>query len=174
MKTKLISAILIFIALSGTFPETYHWELNDAISKAMSENLVLKQRQIDLDQKKTANDRSWQMLLPKLSGDVSMSKDYLPNNQWSASGSVGGSLELKGSLPYEFKNLQYLFEKELISYEQGRQMYIRDIKVFFYQILLVKERISLSEENLELLQKQYDNTALRYESGLASDLRPGA
>ena len=50
MKVKLILAVLIFSALSKSFPETYHWELKDAIDQAMSENLVLKQYKIDLNQ----------------------------------------------------------------------------------------------------------------------------
>jgi len=169
VKVKLILAILIFIALSRIFPETYHWELNDAISQAMSENLVLKQRHIDLDQKKAANDRSWNLLLPDLSSKISMSMDF-PSDPWIVIGKVDVLLELNGSLPYQFKNLQYLFDMEFISYEQARQMYIRDIKDFFYQILLVKERITLARENLTLIERQYEKTALLYESGLASDL----
>ncbi len=170
MKIILISAILVFTALSIIFPATYHWELKDAIQRAMSKNLVLKQRQIDLDQKKTANDRSWNLLLPDLSGSISMSKIFLPDNPWFASGRVGVLLSLHGSFPYQFRNLQYLLDKELITYEQARQMYIRDIKDFFYQILLVKERILLARGNLNLIENQYEKTALLYEAGLASDL----
>lgn len=170
MKVKLILTILIFSVLSGSYPETYNWELKDAIQRAMSKNLVLKQRQIDLDQKKTANDRSWNLLLPDLSGSISMSKIFLPDNPWSASGRVGVLLSLNGSFPYQFRNLQYLLNKELITYEQARQMYIRDIKDFFYQILLVKERILLARDNLNLIENQYEKTALLYEAGLASDL----
>jgi len=169
VEVKLILAVLIFSALSKSFPETYHWELKDAIDQAMSENLVLKQRQIDLDQRRIASDRSWNLLLPDLSGSISMSKDF-STEPWSVSGRIGVSFGLSGSLPYQFRNLQYLLNMELISYDQARQMYIRDIKDFFYQILLVKERISLARDNLRLTEKQYEKTLLLYESGLASDL----
>ncbi|MCK5198425.1 MAG: TolC family protein, partial [Spirochaetales bacterium] len=170
MKVKLILTVLIFSVLSNSFPETYRWELKDAIDQAMSKSLVLKQRQIDLDQMNYVNNRSWNLLLPDLSGSISMNKTLLPDNPWSVSGRVGVSLELNGSLPYQFRNLQYLLNMELISYDQARQMYIRDIKDFFYQILLVKERISLARDNLRLTEKQYEKTLLLYESGLASDL----
>lgn len=169
MKIKLILAMFFFLALSGTFPDTYQWELEDAIEQAMSENLVLKQKQIDLNQKKSSNDRSWNLLLPDLSSSISMSKEFSPD-PWSVSGRIGVSLSLNGSLPYQFRNLQYLLDMELISYEQAKQMYVRDIKDFFYQILLVKERISLARDNLTLIEKQYEKTLLLYESGLASDL----
>lgn len=169
MKVILISAILFFIALSGIFPDNYQWELNDAIDRAMSENLVLKQYKIDLNQRKSASDRSWNLLLPDLNSSISMSNDF-STNPWSVTGRIGVSLNLNGSLPYEFKNLQYLLNAELVSYEQARQMYIRDIKDFFYQILLVKERISLARDNLRITEKQYEKTVLLYEAGLASDL----
>ncbi len=170
MKVILISAVLIFSALSRLFPITYQWELKDVIQRVMSKNLVLKQRQIDLDLTKAANDRSWNLLLPDLSGRISMNKIFLPDNPWTASGSVGVLLELNGSLPYQFRELQYLLNKELITYEQARQIHIRDVKDFFYQILLVKEKISLARENLNLIESQYEKTALLYEAGLASDL----
>jgi outer membrane protein len=98
-----------------------------------------------------------------------MSKDF-STEPWSVSGRIGVSLGLNGSLPYRFRNLQYLLNMELISYEQARQIYIRDIKDFFYQIILVKERIILAKDNLRLTEKQYEKTVLLYESGLASDL----
>ncbi len=169
MKVKLILTALIFTALWRSFSDTYHWELKDAIDQAMSENLVLKQYKIDLNQRRSASDRSWNLLLPDLSSSISISNDF-STDPWSFTGRIGVSLNLNGSLPYEFRNLHHLLNAELISFEQARQMYIRDIKDFFYQILLVKERISLARDNLRITEKQYEKTVLLYESGLASDL----
>jgi outer membrane protein TolC len=169
VKVKLISGILIIFAFSRIFADGYNWELNDAINHGMSENLVLKQKQIDLAQRQTASDRSWNLLLPDLQADLGMSKG-IPEDPWTVSGSLGVSLNLKASLPYQFRNLQYLLDMELISYKRFRQAYIRDIKDFFYQILLVKERIALARDNLKLIEMQYAKTNLLYEAGLASDL----
>lgn len=169
MKVKFILAVLIFSGLSGIFSEDYHWELKDAIDQVMNENLVLKQHQIDLIQTRNASDRSWNLLMPDLSSSISMSRN-LPTGPWGAAGSFGLSLKLSGSLPFQFKNLRYMLDMELISYEQVRQVYIRDIKDSFYQILLVRERISLARDNLALIEKQYENTLLLYDAGLASDL----
>ena len=169
MKTKFIMIVLIFLALSRTFSLSYKWELKDAIAQSMSENMLLKQKHIDLNQKKLAKDRNWNLLLPDLSASILVSNDLIPDSS-VLSGRLGASLKLKGTLPYQFKNLQYLYETERISYEQAIQLNIRDIKDFFYQILLVKEQISLAKEDLALVEQQYEKTSLLFDSGMASDL----
>lgn len=171
MKGILISAILFFSVSLMVYTESYHWDLRDSIDQAMSENLVLKQKQIDLDQRQTARDRSWTLLLPDFNADLGVSKDLSVNpDPWTVSGSLGLSFNLKASLPYQFRNLQYLLEMELISFERFRQAYVRDIKDFFYQILLVKERIFLAKDNLKLIEMQYEKSNLLYNAGLSSDL----
>jgi outer membrane protein TolC len=95
---------------------------------------------------------------------------FIVPDSLSALGNLGISLSLNTSLPYQIRNIKYLLELELISYERFRQVYIRDIKDFFYQILLIKERVSLAKENLSLIQMQFDKTNLLYEAGHSSDL----
>ena len=171
VKGILISAILFFSVSLMVYTESYHWNLRDSIDQAMSENLVLKQKQIDLDQRQTARDRSWNLLLPDLNADMGLSKGIVRNSDtWAVFGNLGVSLNINASLPYQFKNLRNLLEKEIISYERFKQVYVRDIKDFFYQILLVKERISLGKEKLKLLEMQYEKSSLLYEAGLSSDL----
>ncbi len=171
MKVKLISGILIFLALSRIYADSYQWELYDAIDRAMNENFVLKQRQIDLDQRQAARDRSWNLFLPDINADLGVNKGLSTNPEpWAVYGSLGISMNIKASLPYQFKNLQYMLDKELISYERARQIYVRDIKDFYYQVLLVKERISLVEEKIKLIEMQQKKTLLLYEAGLSSDL----
>lgn len=171
MKVKLILGILIFLVLSRISADNFYWQLSDAIDRTMSENLVLKQKQIDLDQRQAARERAWTLFLPDLKSDIGLGKDISENrNPWTISGNLGVSVNLKASLPYQFKNLQYLLEMELISYERARQIYIRDIKDLFYQILLVNERISLAKDNFKLTEMQLEKTNLLYEAGLSSDL----
>jgi len=171
VKKRLILMILILIAIASAFSESYEWELKDAIDQAMGENLLLKQKQIDLAQKQAASDRSWNLFLPDLNAELGLTKRLSENpDPLTVSGELGISLNLKATLPYEFRNIRYQLEMELISYERFKQIYIRDIKDFFYQILLVKERISLARENLKLIELQYEKTNLHYEAGLASDL----
>jgi outer membrane protein TolC len=171
VKGILFSAILFFSLLPIVYTESYNWNLRDSIDQAMSENLVLKQKQIDLDQRQTTRDRSWNLLLPDVNADMGLSKGIPQNSDpWSVYGNLGVSMNLKASLPYLIKNLQNLLDKEIISYEQFKQVYIRDIKKFFYQILLVKERISLAKEKLKLIDMQYEKSSLLYEAGLTSDL----
>ncbi len=69
VKGVLISVILIFSSLSIVYTESYNWNLSDSIDQAMSENLVLKQKHIDLEQRQTARDRSWNLFLPDLNAD---------------------------------------------------------------------------------------------------------
>ncbi|MCK5675042.1 MAG: TolC family protein, partial [Spirochaetales bacterium] len=171
MKGILFTVIIFFSISSIVYTESYNWSLHDSIDHAMSKSLVLKQKQIDLDQRQTARDRSWNLLLPDLNADLGVSKDLSANpDPWTVSGSIGLSFNLKASLPYQFRNLQYLLELELISFERFRQAYIRDIKDFFYQILLVTERISLANDNLKLIELQHEKANLLYNAGLSSDL----
>ena len=171
MRGILISAILFFSILSMIYSESYNWNLSDSIDHAMSKNLVLKQKKIDLDQRQMARDQSWNLLLPDLNADLGVSKDLSDNpDPWSYSGNFGLSFNIKASLPYQFRNLQYLLELELISFERFKQSYIRNIKDFFYQILLVKERISLAKDNLKLIEMQYEKVNVLYNAGLSSDL----
>ncbi len=171
MKGILLSVILVFSVASIVYTESYTWNLHDSIDHAMNENLVLKQKQIDLDQRQAARDRSWNLLLPDLNADLGISKDLSDTpDPWTISGSLGFSFNLKASLPYQFKNLQYLLELELISFERFRQAYVREIKDFFYQIMLVKERISLANDNLKLIEMQHEKANLLYNAGLSSDL----
>jgi outer membrane protein TolC len=86
------------------------------------------------------------------------------------SGSISASLPLSSANAYSIKNTQLSYEAEKISLKETKKRLELDVKEAFYNLIVLKERVSLIKQNIDTAQKRYNQAKINYENGLASEL----
>lgn len=179
---KVILICLIFTAVLG-YSQAMEIDIDKAISLVKENNIDLKRSSLELYGKKRGVQSSFNVFYPTLSGSAIVSRSNTEPDPIAA------------GTPYEFTpdatNLvanykaQFIFTPALfdaitllkrdyelgeITYEQSQARIEKEVKVAFYNTILLKESISLLEDNLKTIQARYDLTKTNYEAGLVSEL----
>lgn len=176
MKRTIITISILLAISAGAWTAPMPLDRDTAVELALENNPDFIIEGINLETAEREDRNSWNGLLPDISAKVGLNGgsnlfDSQANSMsWSASASLDISLPLNASLAYEIKGLQLAYEAQQISYESARQSLVANVEKEFYYLLAVKENLDLEEANLRLAAERYEQTAVRYEAGLASEL----
>jgi len=150
-----------------------------AVSLALKKNLGLQAEKIDLETKERAKQTSWNEFLPSVSVGAAMNHSredkkavtsMSVSSPWDMSASIKASLPLSAANRYSIQNRKLAYEEGEISLEDVEKQLERDVNKEFYNLIILREKIKLIEQNIETAQKRYDQAKTNYENGLVPEL----
>jgi outer membrane protein TolC len=150
-----------------------------AVSLALKKNLGLQAEKIDLETKERAKQTSWNEFLPSVSVGAALNHSredkkavtsMSDSSPWDMSGSIKASLPLSAANRYSIQNRKLAYEEGEISLEDVEKQLEREVKKEFYNLIVLRDKIILIEQNIETAQKRYDQAKTNYENGLVPEL----
>ncbi len=171
----LISAVLLSCSCALLTAESL--TLREAVDRARSENLGIKEGEVSVRSAKRASSYSWNSISPTIKANGSLSKALPEDDSTPAYGaaasdaariSLGASVNigLSPSIATAVKGARLSYEKQLIDYDTTMRTVELNVRKAFYQILYEQEYIKLQERNVESAKKQYDTNKAKYDRGV--------
>jgi outer membrane protein TolC len=163
---------------------------NEAVDRAIKNNLSLESARISSSTKKRASDLSWNQFIPSVDvGGALLRLNEAPQgmtiplpdilggpvsipagSQWRLAGSISVALNFNVSMFEEMKRLRLDYGKGLISYEKARAQLERDVRKAYNNMVLLQENINLLKENFEAAGRRVQMAQANYRAGLAPEL----
>ncbi|MBN1646459.1 MAG: TolC family protein [Spirochaetales bacterium] len=175
-RTRGIFAVLLIMFTSLiAAAETQVLDVHRCLELALDNNPDLLKADISLKTAAARKKNSWTLLMPGLSAGLAFSQtsplfeEPEPQNS-SFTPSLSLSYVLSPGLPYLFKQLSLSLQSSGISYEYAREKVLMGIEIEFYYLLIGKNNLTIYKNNIELARKQYAQTEIKYQNGLASEL----
>ena len=174
MKKSLIISLIIILFNSTS----YAFSLKDALIKAYEDNAELNAERESLKASKQDLNISTSNYLPSitLSGSKSeVDTDKLTNRDGSSASITNANTESK-SILIEQTLIDFGrgadFKKNKIGFELAKIKLLKKEQEIFYKaieaytgLLLAIEKLSISKENLDLLERQFETDAIRLDKG---------
>ncbi|MDR2028915.1 MAG: TolC family protein, partial [Treponema sp.] len=91
-------------------------------------------------------------------------------SQWRMDGSVTLSLEINAAMFENMRNLKLNYQAGLISFEMAKIQLERDVRKYYYQLLLQRENIDILKDSLATAQRQVEMSQANYRAGLVPEL----
>src|SRR4030042_7204084 len=177
---KILFLIIVFLSVSSGFARAQEklWSLEECILYAIDNNIQIKQQVIQTEYQKNALDLANMKLLPTLSGNVShdytfgralnfLEYKYVDHNTLYDNFSLGGNLTIfNGLINYNtIKKNKY----ELLASQEDLQN-IKDnislnIALAYLQILLNKELLTATNNQLQITRQQIEKTRKMVDAG---------
>ena len=186
-------------AKASADPAPIRLDVAKAVELALSNNAALESTRIDMAMKQRKIDTQWNVFLPSVDLGLTLGRmneagsgiavapsaaSYLSAtgtfdevkltpyevSPWSLSTSLSASLTLNYALFEAMRNLKLDYEAGRISHEQARLKLERDVRKSYWSILLLRENISLMEENLVAAQRRTKQAEDNYRAGYVPEL----
>ncbi len=181
MRGVFVFTIIVFFVLSAmnAGAEEITLDVDTAVSLALQNNLGLQTDRIDLEIKERVKQTAWNEFLPSIDAGTGLTRSVVNQDgstsvsgstPWSVSASIRTTLPLSLSSRYSIRDTELAFDEEAISLEDAEKQLERDVKKAFFNLLLLTEKIRLTEQNIATAQKRYDQAKTSYEYGLESEL----
>jgi outer membrane protein TolC len=152
-------------------------DVDRAVETAVQNNLALSRTRIETGVKERAVAQSWNAFYPALSAGaqtsrgVSLTGDTLAAREdWSKTLSFSASLTIQPAIFADIAKLKSDYEAGKLSYEAAKQELELNVRKAFYQILLLKANLELSEQTAATAEAGYAQTAALARVGQASAL----
>lgn len=151
-------------------------DLETAMALALDSNLGIESELLAVRQKKLIADTWWNRFYPTINANASLARF---NTEQSA-GPVelprwGASMGLDMSLILTLQTLPGLnlarldYESGLIDLADARAQIERDVSKQFYDLLLLREQIALTEEQIDTAERRYQQAQRNYDNGLIDE-----
>jgi multidrug efflux system outer membrane protein len=153
--------------------------LDEAVRRALGENLGLKTLLIDLSAAEYAAKNLWAELFPGISAGAGASYGTglfagdgfeLDKSGLSYDLSAGLSLTLNAGIPQRMKSIKLAYRTRLLEYEDARRQLETAVTKNFYALLADRENLSHLEQNLELAERQLERDRIAFNNGLKGEL----
>ena len=171
MKTMLVSLILL-CTLNTLSGQMLVLDVDQAVDKALANNLDLKSEKLSLKIKKRSRDTFWNFFVPTTTAGATL---YRSNEEpvglprWQFSFSLNATLTLTSQLYFGIKKTFLDYEEGLISVETAQKQLTLDVRKAFYNLILLLENTNLMEQNIETAEGRYEQAKINYENGLVSE-----
>ena len=142
--------------------------IEEAVRLALGNNAKLAQSGIALDAAKRALGASWNSLLPSLTlgaGTTRTNEDAVSSN---ASVSAGITLSTATIGAMQTARLQNASAE--LAYETARRDIELEVRKKYYDLVLARDKIAVTERSIETSQKNYDQTEAKRKAGLAPEI----
>jgi outer membrane protein TolC len=153
--------------------------LDEAVSRALDENLDLKKRLIDLSTAGYASKNLWAELFPGITAGAGVTYGTglfagdgfkLDKSGLAYDMSAGLSLTLSAGIPQTMKIIKLAYQIRLLEYEDARRQLEIGITKNFYTLLADRENLFQLENNLELAERQLERDRIAFNNGLKGEL----
>ena len=165
MRKNLIILALLSFSASGAFALT----LEDAVSKALENNISIKREKITLEAAERTSKHSWNTVLPSLS--VSANDEIsLPEKQNNFRVEGKAAISISSDFVASIKKAQADYEAARISYEEAVSEILSQVKTSYFSLIYEKENLDYLRENLENAKRQAEQNEERFKRGTLSEL----
>lgn len=180
----LIIIMFVFLSMIVCSEEVKILKVEDAVSMAVENNLMVALERISLDTKKRVKDTAWNYFVPQVSLSSTLSRSNEPpvsfsipgfydpppaEHTWKIGFGFSASLSLSASMIYGIKQTIIDYESGVISLDIAKRRITRDVKKMFYNIILMQENIKLMEKNINAMKNRYEQTVSNYNNGYVSE-----
>ena len=169
---------------------------DEAVERAIKNNLGLESARVTANTKKRASDLSWNQFIPNVTLGASVLLDnekttatgmipveipalspihgVVPYSveapQWHVAGSVQVSLTLSIAMIENMKRLKLDYQGGLIAYDKAKLQLERDVRKAYNSMLLLQENIALLRESFEAAGRRVQLAQANYRAGLVPEL----
>lgn len=168
---RAIAAVLLAIMPIG-MATAEDINLETAVALALNSNLGIESELLTVRQKKLIADTWWNRFYPSISANATMgrfNKDPIVIDQWTASLGLDMSLILTLQTIPGLNLARLDYESGLIDLADARARIERDVSQQFYELLLLREQISLTEERIATAERRYEQARINYDNGLIDE-----
>ncbi|TFG61090.1 MAG: TolC family protein [Spirochaetales bacterium] len=160
--------------LSGFYTQAEDIEVSaeSAVELALKNNLSLSSEVLAVGQKKRTQDTVWSYFLPAVSVNASLFRPNqspmgLPDDPitWSLSAGFTATLALNAQLFAGIQSSILAYQAGTIKLEQAKKALEKDVQKAFYNILLLKENISIMEQSIKSAENRYNQALINYQNG---------
>jgi outer membrane protein TolC len=153
--------------------------LDEAVRRALDQNLDLKKNLIDLSTAEYAAARLWAEVFPSLGAGLGAGYSTglftgggfeLDRKNGNYSASLEISLNLSAGIPHTMKMIRLAWQAELLNYEDARRRVEIETAKNFYNLLAGGENIEFLRESLELARRQFDNNQIAFDNGIMGEM----
>lgn len=168
--------------------------IDQAVDYAMKNSRTLKSNDIDLEIKKRASDVSWNVFLPSISANGTMSRtnEYSPSasaiianalggtpiptdfsseeERWATVGSVSVNWTLSLAYIAQIKATKSAYEGQRISWEQSQSETVMSIKKLYYALFLQQENLKIQKRSLENARQRMVQAEANFKNGLVPEI----
>ena len=147
--------------------------LEDAINLSIKNNLDIKKEDINLKDKKISLYTSFNKFYPDLSLSSSINSGY-DFNKGTADNSIRAgfsmSLSLSAKIIYDIRDLYLDYYMGKINYDKIRSSALKNLKLAYFNIVLINEEINIKEKALKNAEDRYNKSLIQYKEGEISEL----
>jgi outer membrane protein TolC len=174
----LLSVFLVFFGLR-LYAAELRLTLDDAIGRALENNLNLKKSLIDLSSAEYQAKRLWAEIFPSISANASagyssslFSGKGFEINESGRNYSVGVSigLGLNAGTVFAARNIRLAYQSRLLSYEDACNQLEIQVTKDFYSLIADRENINFLEETLKLAAQQLEKNQMSFNNGIVNEL----
>jgi multidrug efflux system outer membrane protein len=153
--------------------------LDDAVERALEQNLSLKKNLIDLSTADYAAKHLWSEVFPAISIGAGLSYGTglfigngfeLDSKNAGYNVQAGITLSLNAGIPQAMKIIKLAYQTQLLTYEDARRQLEVRITKTFYTLIANRENLSHLAEMLELAERQLEKNRVSFNNGLVSRL----
>ena len=180
MRIKAILFLLIFSALSAWGQNAAGMsvlDIDSAVKLALENNLSLGRSEQESAAARRRYENSWNSFIPALSAGASMSRNTSlthevlpPLDSWTHALSLSASLSIN---PASFANINQTrreYESGLLSLASARHEMEFQVRLLYYQLLLLRANADLAMQNILSAQSRHEQTLTLLSVGQASNL----
>ena len=162
---------------------------DEAVERAISNNLSLESARVATEMRRRASDLSWNQFIPNVTIGGSFIRDDgrstisgLPppvppgmdvestTSRMIIAGQIQASLTLNLAMFENMTRLRLDHEAGLISYENAKLQLERDIRKAYNNMLLLQENITVINDSFEAAQRRVQMAEANFRAGLAPEL----
>jgi outer membrane protein TolC len=193
---SLLLGMLMCGGLSAQETQALRLSPDEAVERAVKNNLSLESVRITSATKKRASDYSWNQFIPgvTVSGSLIMDNEkstisgmapveipgfspihgVVPYSvdapQWHVAGSIQASLTISVAMFENMRRLRLDYEGGMVSYEKAKLQLERDVRKAYNSMLLLQENINLLKRSYEAAEQRVEMARANYRAGLAPEL----
>lgn len=157
-------------------PEPDTIDLKTAIGYALENNFAIRQARERIRQQEGVLIEVRAQSIPNVGAsgayqynEKEISQSSPPSNQaWSLSLTASQVLFAGGGVRSSIRSSELAREAALLDLKAAINAALLNVRTAYYQVLLTREKITVQEENLALLQQQLKTTTDRFEAGTVS------
>jgi outer membrane protein TolC len=175
MKKHLCILLFLLFGIAAIAAEPLVLNEDGAVSLALKQNYDLKASLLDLKKAEYQNDNSWNVMLPDFSIEGSANStsgivDSSVDDEFSLSGSLEASVTLNKYDRYYMEYDELTYEAQALMYASDEEELKADVKKAYYYLIANKQSLDLTELNLNLAKKRWEQMEVEYSNGLVSEL----
>jgi outer membrane protein TolC len=152
-------------------------DIDTTVSLALNNNFAIERARIETAGAKRKADRSWNSLIPSLGANAFINRPTplvnsgdADGHEWTPGLSFSASMLLSPAVFMDIRQTKEEYELGVINYETARQELEFQVRRLYYQLLLLKENVSMTHQNTASAQSRHEQTLALRRTGQASNL----